>query len=208
MCIKKVGIIVDGQAEFFSLSQIYKRIDTKNQLLSLKKADLQPGAPVKKNAKRARSALTLLARKGAKRVIVLLDFEDASGCPGKRKNALEDAVSAVGHAVGISEVFVVYKNRMYENWLVSDTQALKALPGRFSIKNADTSNIEPNKADNCDAMCILKSAAQTEDYSKVSDAARIMELLDPYRAAKNSRSFRRFLRVVGCAKYQKGSLHP
>lgn len=97
---------------------------------------------------------------------------------------------------------------MYENWLVSDVEALKCQPGRFAVSDADARRVVPNRADRIDAMTLLKRMCKDAAYEKVRDSERILTRADVMRMAENSRSFRRFLRVVGHPSYQRQSASP
>ena len=65
------------------------------------------------------------------------------------------------------------------------------------------------RADNIDALRLLKRAIESgvegRSYNKTVDAIRIMARVDPLEVARNSRSFRRFLRVLGCPAYRDQS---
>jgi hypothetical protein len=103
---------------------------------------------------------------------------------------------------------VVIKNRMFENWLVADVEAVKIQRARFRLSTAAERSIVPNKADNVAALEVLKTAAVRTSYSKVPDSQRILERADIQRIAANSRSFRRLLRVVGHPGYAGQSRLP
>jgi hypothetical protein len=57
-------------------------------------------------------------------------------------------------------------------------------------------------------VALLKRAAQGDAYEKVQDAKRILERADVLRLATNSRSFRRFLRVIEHPTYREQSAAP
>jgi hypothetical protein len=68
--------------------------------------------------------------------------------------------------------------------------------------------IEPNKADHCDGLAILRTAATGRSYGKVADSQRILALAAPSVMAQNSRSFRRFLRCSHHPSYTAQSRTP
>jgi hypothetical protein len=204
----KVGVIVDGQAEYRSLDKMKGKIETSNDILTPLYVDIQPYSKSTLIAKRVKPHIRAFARKGVGRVIILVDLEDWPECASERADQIECAVRPVAEEAGIMYCSVVIKNAIYENWLVSDIDNLLKMGGRFSVSASAQRQIAPNKADQCNALHILKAAAVRKEYSKVKDAIRIMNGLDPYSAAQNSRSFRRFLRVVGCRVYETQSKRP
>jgi hypothetical protein len=103
---------------------------------------------------------------------------------------------------------VVVKDRMFENWLVADIEALKALRGRFRISRSVERSIDPNKADQVDALRILKSCVVRDSYSKVRDSQQILARAAVASMGRNSRSFRRFLHCVGDPTYAAQSKRP
>jgi hypothetical protein len=104
--------------------------------------------------------------------------------------------------------YVVVKETKYENWLISDIAAIRRMPRRFQLSAQQIRSIQPNKADNVDAVRILKRAAIGSAYDKVRDAMRIMSYANPMNVAKNSRSFRRLLRLIDCPSYVSQSKIP
>ena len=67
------------------------------------------------------------------------------------------------------------------------------------------SAVDNGKADSVDALALLKQATRGDAYDKVQDAKRILEEVDVAQLAANSRSFRRFLRVIGHPEYRSQS---
>jgi hypothetical protein len=204
----KIGMIVDGQGEFRSLAKIFRRVRTEHILLSPLYADLQPKAGTLKLVRAALPAVRVLAKKGAQRVLIILDHEDRPECVPSWRSRLEAAFNQPCKNAGVVEVRVVLKVQKYENWLISDPGAIKSMPQRFNLSNGNKSEIAPNKADRADGMRILKASAQGAEYHKVQDAVALMDKFDPYVAAGNSRSFRRFLRLLGCRSYAGQSRMP
>jgi Domain of unknown function (DUF4276) len=201
-------MIVDGQAEFRTLRSIFPRIRTRATLMGPLWADLQPGGGIPKIVRAASPALKALASKGAQRILILLDHENRPQCVPTWRAALEAAFDRASRNAGVADVKVVLKVRMYENWLISDPAAIKSMPRRFNLSNAHESQIAPDRADRADALHILKTAARGVEYHKVRDAMALMAKFDPYVGAGNSRSFRRFLRLLGCNEYAAQSRVP
>ncbi len=199
----KIGLIVDGQAEFRSLPQLYKRLNTPHQLLTPLYADIQPFAPLLQIARTVQAKAPIFAGKGAELIIILVDRETRRICPGQWARDLAVALNnSRGNGIGY-RFAVVVKNSCYENWLISDPAAFKQLPRRFK-----TPTLAANNADQVDAQAILKAAAQGSSYSKINDAVAIMGHADPLAMAANSRSFRRLLREIENPKYLDQSRQP
>lgn len=169
------------------------------------KINVSPDAPALSIAKACRSRLIIAHAKGASLAVLVLDRETQSASPG-------DIASAIATELVLSrpplDVSVVIKDRMFENWLVADLDALEAQPGRFKVTPAIRRAVEPNKADGCDALSLLKRAVVGTQYDKVSDASRILKRADVSRSAANSRSFRHFLHALGDKYYSKQCKKP
>lgn len=205
----KIGVIVDGMAEFRSLAGLYNRLGSRHELLTPLKADIQPLAPIPQIVGAVKTRLPILTNKGAALIIVLLDRESRNVCSGQWANQLAGALNS---RYGVSKHLlfdVVIKNACYENWLIADVDVFGRM-SRFNMSNAARQSIVPNKADHVDGQAILKAAAyaQRTSYSKISDAIEIMRRADPLNIAANSRSFRRFLRVIEHPAYLEQSRNP
>ena len=92
---------------------------------------------------------------------------------------------------------VVFKVSKFENWLVADPQALGSLPGLFEKVERIEKQVSKGRADAVDALGLLKACSKQRSYDKPSGAVAICKQLDPVRAAENSRSFRKLLKVLG-----------
>jgi len=69
--------------------------------------------------------------------------------------------------------------------------------------------IQRGRADKVDALVLLNRASGPQrTFEKRRGALAICTHLDPGRAALNSRSFRRFLRVLGDRRYADQSKQP
>jgi hypothetical protein len=131
-------------------------------------------------------------------IIVLLDREQQSDCPGKIANTLESGFARIIN----KPVRVAIKNSKYENWLIGDLGALKAHPKRYNVTAALEKRVVPNKADNLDAEAELKRSIIKGQYDKVPDSDLILKSADVDSLAKNSRSFRHFLHILRCEPYR------
>jgi hypothetical protein len=138
---------------------------------------------------------------------------ETSVVPARTRNAAGRKVRSYLLAAQLEgQVFcpiaVVMKNRMLENWLVADFDTVSGLQGRFKFTAGDRASVIPNRADNVDALRMLKRAAGKRAYDKVADSQRILGSANPLRMADNSRSFRKFLRSIRHPTYQGQSQNP
>jgi uncharacterized protein DUF4276 len=202
----RIGVVVDGISEFASLGQLYPGLQLLSgaQLLQPVKADIQPYAPVGVIVRQCAPKVALFLARGADRVVVLIDREDRDSCAGTLATAIEQGIASRGHA----NVYVVLKSRAFENWVIADLAALRALPKRFVVSRATERAVQPNKADHVDAIGLLKRSAQGDAYDKVKDSKSVLGKAEPDRIGQHSRSFRRFMHVVGCPKYELQSRLP
>jgi len=200
-----VGIVVDGQSEYEALPMLYRQLHEASGVTILKPAmaKIQPYAPPAAIARVCLPATRVLLAKGVDDVVVLLDRENRDECCGAFASAIANSLIAATGA----DVSVVLKNRMFENWLLSDTSAVKAVSGRFAVSRTTERSVSPDKADHVDATALLKRCA-VKNYEKVSDACAILANADLASMAQNSRSFRRFLRCAGHPGYSVQSRLP
>jgi hypothetical protein len=202
----RIGLVVDGRSEFEALGRLKPRLDasTGHTLIGPVRANIHPKAHVSGIAAAAIEAIVVLRVRHVERVVVLLDREDRQECCG----ALADRIAQEIRSKVSEPVDVVLNDRKFENWLVADVQAVQALPARFRLSRTIVNSITPNKADNVDADSVLRNAAVGQAYQTVKDSLRIFEHADLDRIAANSRSFRRFLRVIDYPDYRDQSRQP
>lgn len=202
----KIGIIVDGVSEFASLVELYPQLRelTGNDFLRPVRADIQPKAPIGVIARQCARPARQYAGRGAARIIVIIDREDRSECPGELATAIAGKIAATTAI----DVCVVIKDRAYENWIVADLRAVRASRGRFVVSKATERAVAPDKADLVSALELLKRSTIGDAYDKVRDSKRILAQADPSTIAENSRSFRRFLRCAGALLYSQQSKQP
>ena len=199
-----VGIIVDGDAESQALRKITSKLIAAKPCIGPFYANMQPLAPPPTIARAAMKTIQVAKARGATELVILIDRENNDDCPTTIAENLVRAFDRLGH-----EVQVVVKNRSFENWLIADPGALAIQRQRFSVSRAVRRKISPNKADNIDdAFAILNRCAIRTAYHKRRDAITICEKLDLALAASNSRSIRRFLRVLGDDRYKAQSRLP
>lgn len=202
-----LGLVVDGQAEALALKEITDRISISGQrILTPVYADMQPRATATQIAKSAKSKIDLLRARGADAVLVLIDMENNSGCPGSFAADLRSGF--LKHGV---QVVVVVKVRSFENWLIADPTAFAQMPARFNLSRRFERAVAPNKADMHNpkaAIELINSIANGSRYHKRKDAVAISKKLDVDVAGKNSRSFRKLLRQVNHGDYSGQSRNP
>lgn len=202
----KIGIVVDGLGEFQSLPEICARLCLRqgDQLLAPVHARLQPKSAPGRIAESVLKKLDLLRKRGADVVLLLIDREDRAECAPEFAQAIEAAFVAMSQ-----QVRVVVKNRKFENWLIADPKALGSLKGRFKPTAAFRKHVSQNKADNvADAAALLNRICVKSSYHKTQDPPKILAVMDVVEAGKNSRSFRRFLRLLGDERYRDQSRKP
>jgi len=111
-----------------------------------------------------------------------------------------------------ADLKVVIKDPFFESWLIADISMLESHPKMFKPTKGDINKIAPNKADKCGAMSIInklvKQSGSKRLYDKRWHAVRAFENADPKVIAANSRSFRRFLRLLDCPLYSSQSKQP
>lgn len=197
----RIGIVVDGDSEFGALPALYEslRSATGHTFLNPIKAPLQPMAPYPVIARAARKSVEQLMQRGADRILVLVDRETRHECPPLLAQSIQVEVIAG------ADVFVVVKDRTFENWLIADLSALRSQNAKYNI-SVTTERAVRNKADTVDALPLLKRCLRPGmTYHKVQDARRIMDRADIAEIARHSRSFRRFLASSGHPDLQDSS---
>jgi hypothetical protein len=205
----KIGILVDGQAEFHSLPLFLDRVDTQAQILKPLYCDMQPFASYQQIAYVAMKRVSILLQKGVSKVVVLIDKEQRGDCAPLMANSIEEELEGrLRQTDWNGQVSVVVKVDAFENWLVADPHAFVKLTGMFKHRKRIRKAVEPDKADNVDALAVLNRCCVKGSFSKVKGAKAICQRLDPTRAATNSRSFRRFLRVLGDPAFSTESKNP
>jgi hypothetical protein len=201
----RIGIIVEGNGEVPAFKHLIPKLSCTSEILGQPvRADMQPKGTPAQVATSAKAAVAYFKGRQVDVVLVLIDKEDHPSAPGLAAT-LRAAFDARYPGVAFE---VVVKNSCIENWLVADLDALRAQPKRFRVTNAEVRKIMPNKADSIDAQNLLNKMAIKFEYDKGADPARIAANQDPRRAAAHSRSFRRFLRVVGDPTYSTQSKRP
>jgi hypothetical protein len=195
----KIGVLVDGQAEFRGLPHLLQRIVTPHQILSQPLyCDIQPFATPAQMALAASKRFPLLIRRGANLVLILVDKESRPECTGELALSIaQEARLRLSRMAAAIELAVVLKVASFENWLVSDPSALRHLPGLFSRPDRIEKQVVPGRADTVNAIVLLTTCSKLGQFEKTRDSVAICKVLDPAAAARNSRSFDKLLRALG-----------
>jgi hypothetical protein len=194
-----IGIIVEGQEESESLAHIVGKIAIENVIIRKPLyASTEPKATPGQIAKAVESRLKILK---AQQILVLIDLENQDVCPGERAQTLENTF----HQKGYRQVQVIIKNKNSENWLIADCDALKQL-STFKLTQAFINQVT-HKADHVtDAVGLLtKIKSDKKSFYKTKDGEAIARKANPEKIALHSRSFRRFLRLLGHQLYRTQS---
>ena len=204
----RIGLVVDGDAEFRSLANLLRRIASGHQILNPVRADIQPFSPPALIARAAAPRVRILRNRGADRVVVLFDRETRPECCGAFAAEVQQRLAAnttLGPAASLS---VVLKNTRYENWLIGDPAAFQSLSGLFPAQDHVAIPSTPFSADSTDGLRLIARLRGRGSYDKVRDAIRLAAAARPDVIAQNSRSFRRLLRVLGAPQYATQSRLP
>ncbi|MEV6368739.1 DUF4276 family protein [Micromonospora musae] len=205
----KVFVITEGVSEYRGLPKLSSQIQAScRHTLKVLKTNVPSDVPISKIVRRSISNVLLAFAENADLVVLLLDREEQDSCCGKVAESIrQELARSVGDQYS-DKIYVVLKDRKFENWLVADLDALKAQPARFKVTPSVVKKVAPNKADTIDAEKLIKSIVIGGNYEKVADSGRICERLNLEQAAVNSRSFRHFLHVIGHPAYSDGCRAP
>jgi hypothetical protein len=209
----RIGLLVDGRGEYYGFPFVLPRLGSPHQVLAPLVCDIQPFATPGQMALAASKKFPILLAKGVESIVVLIDKETRPDCTGELVQAVErEARTRLANMTSTVNLQVVFKVAMFENWLVADPQALSGLTGLFEKVERIEKQVSKGRADAADALSLLKACSSRRGYGKVDGAVAICKQLEPARAAENSRSFRKFLKVLGCAQEaptpRRGSRHP
>ena len=199
----KIGLIVEGDAEYHALPNLLPRVASPHTILRQPlRCPVQPLSPPALIAHvAATKSFPILIAKGVDLIVLVIDKETRPECTIELVQEIErEARSRLDKKVDLRVVLKVTK---LENWLVADPQALCDLPGLFERERVEQieKQVAPGRADTVDAYALLKSCSpKNRAYDKKAGATEICKKLDPERARKNSRSFRKLLKTLGCAE--------
>lgn len=207
----RIGLIVDGAGEVEALRHVLRQVQSPHDIvLAPVKSKIQPKASPFQIAEQAVRACAVLARKRVDLAVVLIDLEDRIECPGALAQHIQALASERMTRLRLGvQVQVVMKVSQFENWLVADLHCLSSMPKLFPQLSTVIRAVPAGNADGVDALTILRRACGPRGrYDKIQGAKAICTHLDPGRAALNSRSFRRFLRVLEDSRYSDQSRQP
>lgn len=203
----KIAIVSEGESEFYSFCKLYDQLQsvTGNQFLKPLKVNVDPQAPAKVIARAVSKIDPIVVRKlgGDGFAVVVLDLEKNSVRPGSRSRQVQTAIDALGLE---ATYVVVHKVTTFENWLISDVDAVAGL-AEFNVGAGARREVEPDKADKVPAIDWLRKVA-VKGYHKTKHSSRIADRADVATMCRNSRSFRRFMRVIGDPSYASQSARP
>ena len=141
----KIGIVVDGDAESQALKLLTRRLQIPDiEILDPIFASMQPKSSPEQIARAAKTAISMLQRRGVELIIVLIDREDRDECCGQWAAALENAFQYLNSVA----VRVAVKNRKLENWLIADPSAFERQRARYVLNRRFYNAVISNKADN------------------------------------------------------------
>jgi hypothetical protein len=140
---------------------------------------------------------------GADREVELLDRELSEEPAGCRASQIE---SALRRKIS-NNIDVVIKDRTFENWLIACPDSYSKQRGRFPHHEVVKRKVPDGQADGYGSPedLINEACPQRRRYDKVADSERILKLASVEEIARNSRSFRRFLAVLGDKTYRQSS---
>lgn len=201
--LPRIGFVSEGDAEIFSLPKLFPQLEvlTGNRFVMPIRATIDPISPPAVIAKGVSDRVRLSVARGADRVVVLIDRESLPESASARATAIQTELNKICG----SHAFVVIKDRMYENWLISCPTSFSSQKSRFPLWDK-IARISAGCADNvANPIRLIGDVRGRGNYDKVQDAARLLKQADIENMARNSRSFRRFLALVGDPRYVKGS---
>jgi hypothetical protein len=201
---KRSAVICEGTQEKMDVEYFLKRQKWfKGSAPLVLFAPMQPKAAAGQIARSALDRVRIAKSEGCDPIIVIIDREELLDCPPILKRNIEVAFQKFEYSVN-----VVIKNRKFENWLIADIHAISACK-EFSVSKSFRRKVEPDKADHVDnASDWLKMANCLRQYEKNKHPRAILEKADCKRIAGNSRSFRRFLRLLEHPDYLDQSRRP
>lgn len=194
----RIGLLVDGRAEYEALPHLLERLHTGNTILQRPLlCDIQPHASPAQMALAASKKFPILLDRGADLIVILIDKETRQDCTGELVRAVErEASERLSRLDPEARAQVVFKVSCLENWLAADPEALRELTGLFERIERIERQVA-NRADSVNALELLRSCSRQKSYDKLRGALAICKKLDPQRAAANSRSFRKLLKTLG-----------
>ncbi|MEV8179010.1 DUF4276 family protein [Cellulosimicrobium funkei] len=189
-------VATEGASEFVSLPEILKgvRIEGLRPVVQVIRVPCQPDGAARLIARAAEPSLKIAIAKRCDAYVLVLDREQRTERAGAIAATIKSEVERLGRWP--FDVFVVMKDRAFENWLVADLNALRSQRARFTVTSAMARRVEPDKADRAPAIEMLEAASNGKSYDKKGDGLNIARRMDVEAAARHSRSFRHLLHVL------------
>ena len=205
--MRKVGVVTEGESEVRGLPMIYPQLEQRLGLQILRpiRASVDPLAPVAVLARGARTGIQMAFSRGAQLVVFLVDREMSQTSAPIRAAEIEEKLRS-----DIDDrIRVVVKDRSFENWLIASPEGFRAQRARYARPERIERAAVPDKADKVVDPCgVINSAMTKGQYDKTGDAPKILAAANIDSIAANSRSFRRFLAVLGDPVFCSGSRRP
>ncbi len=205
--MRKVGVVTEGESEVRGLPMLYPQLERRLglQILRPVRASVDPLAPVAVLARGARTGIQMAFARGAQLVVFLVDREMSQTLASKRAAEIEAKLRS-----DIDDrIRVVVKDRSFENWLIASPEGFRAQRARYARPERIERAAVPDKADKVIDPCeVINSAMTKGQYDKTGDAPKILAAANIDSLAANSRSFRRFLAVLGDPAFSSGSKKP
>ena len=184
-----IGLVVEGQADYGAVP------------LLLRRAGATPGVPIVFRGQGVECPIPTLVQKrllsptraqlvrGHSKVVVIIDREARSDCPGefaqRVRGELVCQLEAQYGYQGSPPVSVVCADRTLENWLIADPEGVG---GHSYIGRSITRRVGTN-ADGCDAISIIQGAyGRGRRYHKTRDAPALAARVRVERADVRQRS--------------------
>lgn len=190
-----IGVVVEGIGEIETVRAYISKIDQSLKVFGRPLyADLQPKANPKVIVAAARNVINQLRRRGATKVVVIIDLEDRP-CPVQFANELKEAFCSAHPDLLIAPVV---KHHCLENWMIGDPGALRKMQKRFNKFESIENAIKRGGADMVkDPLKLLDGCAIKTSFHKTMDPPRIAAHQDIDKLSISSRSFKKFLCEIG-----------
>ncbi|MER8263028.1 DUF4276 family protein [Streptomyces griseus] len=205
--MRKVGVVTEGESEVRGLPKLYPQIEARLgiQILNPVRASIDPYSPVPVLVRGARTGVQMAFARGAELVVFLIDREMSQTLASERAAEIERKMKDDIDG----RIRVVIKDRSFENWLIASPESFRAQRARYARPEKIEKAVVPDKADRVADPCGLINSAMTKgQYDKTGDAPKLLAAAKIETLAANSRSFRRFLAVLGDPQFSTGSKRP
>lgn len=196
-----IGLIVEGETEFKALPLLHtnkKLVKGCPPLRAINLNGIGSHMTVPAIAKMVAPKVKSHIAAGRTKVVLCMDREQRSDCPGKLAISLRAAIVA---QVGPADVHVVIADRTFEAWILADARGLHA-SRHFKLKPNFTC-FEGSMGERDRKGCIELDRLLGREYSKTVDGPRLFAALNFAHARDfgpgrpGSRSLDKLLRTLG-----------